>query len=70
MLLIPQAISHSSPDKFSTAQLFFLAICRVAEPTALTSIFPYSWVMIKDFHMDNGNNASFYAGILIHSQRP
>jgi hypothetical protein len=34
-------------------------ICRVAEPIALTSIFPYSWVMVKDFHMDDGNNASF-----------
>jgi MFS family permease len=41
------------------------AICRVAEPIALTSIFPYSWVMVKDFHMADGENASFYAGILI-----
>ncbi|KXG53937.1 Tetracycline resistance protein, TetA/multidrug resistance protein MdtG [Penicillium griseofulvum] len=65
MALTPQGRSHPSPDSFPTAQLFLLAICRVAEPIALTSIFPYSWVMVKDFHMDNGNNASFYAGILI-----
>jgi MFS family permease len=43
----------------------FLAICRVAEPIALTSIFPYSWVMVKDFKMASGSDASFYAGILI-----
>lgn len=42
-----------------------LAICRVAEPIALTSIFPYSWVMVKDFKMASGSDASFYAGILI-----
>ncbi|KAJ5563207.1 hypothetical protein N7535_008371 [Penicillium sp. DV-2018c] len=31
----------------------------------MTSIFPYSWVMVKDFHMGDGSNASFYAGVLI-----
>lgn len=41
------------------------AICRVAEPIALTSIFPYSWVMVKDFNMASGAEASLYAGILI-----
>ncbi|KAJ5981628.1 hypothetical protein N7499_009320 [Penicillium canescens] len=66
MALTPQARSPISPDdSFPTAQLFLLAICRVAEPIALTSIFPYSWVMVKDFHMADGGNASFYAGILI-----
>ncbi|KAJ5339107.1 hypothetical protein N7452_005835 [Penicillium brevicompactum] len=55
---------QSSDDSFPTVQLFLLAICRVAEPIALTSIFPYSWVMVKDFHVDD-ENASFYAGILI-----
>ncbi|KAJ5884066.1 uncharacterized protein N7473_010952 [Penicillium subrubescens] len=55
----------STDDSFPTLQLFLLAICRVAEPIALTSIFPYSWVMVKDFHMANGADASFYAGILI-----
>ncbi|KAJ6145237.1 hypothetical protein N7470_009132 [Penicillium chermesinum] len=52
-------------NSFPTTQLFLLAICRVAEPIALTSIFPYSWVMVKDFHMASGADASFYAGILI-----
>ncbi|KAK2759329.1 hypothetical protein FQN54_002807 [Arachnomyces sp. PD_36] len=52
-------------DKFPTLQLFILAICRVAEPIALTSIFPYSWVMVRDFGIGDESNASFYAGILI-----
>ncbi|KAJ9369584.1 hypothetical protein DTO282E5_5713 [Paecilomyces variotii] len=54
-----------SDDSFPTIQLFLLAICRVAEPIALTSIFPYSWVMVKDFHMGDPSDASFYAGILV-----
>lgn len=41
------------------------AICRVAEPIALTSIFPYSWGMVQDLHIATSHNASFYAGILI-----
>lgn len=39
----------------------------MAEPIALTSIFPYSWIMVKDFHVGNPNDASFYAGILVAS---
>lgn len=41
------------------------AICRIAEPIALTSIFPYSWIMVKGFHVGDDNDASFFAGILI-----
>ncbi|OJJ46300.1 hypothetical protein ASPZODRAFT_66988 [Penicilliopsis zonata CBS 506.65] len=65
MVLTHQARRTGSYDKFPTSQLFLLAICRVAEPIALTSIFPYSWVMVKDLHMAEGEDASFYAGILI-----
>ncbi|EPS26019.1 hypothetical protein POX_c04395 [Penicillium oxalicum] len=66
MVLTPDPRSLTSPDdSFPTLQLFLLAICRVAEPIALTSIFPYSWVMVKDFHMASGSDASFYAGVLI-----
>lgn len=42
-----------------------LAICRVAEPIALASCFPYAWVMVKDFHMGSDSDASFYAGVFI-----
>lgn len=31
----------------------------------MTSIYPYSWVMVKDFHIGDPKDASFYAGILV-----
>ncbi len=41
------------------------AICRLAEPIALTSIFPYAFPMVKHFHVGDESNASLYAGFLI-----
>ncbi|KAL8980215.1 MAG: hypothetical protein Q9177_005940 [Variospora cf. flavescens] len=54
-----------NPDSFPTTQLFILAICRLAEPVALASCFPYAWVMVRDFNVGDENNASFFAGIFI-----
>jgi len=65
MVLTHQERPPPSDDKFPTTQLLLLAICRVAEPIALTSIFPYSWVMVKDFQIADSHDASLYAGILI-----
>ncbi|KAM0260940.1 hypothetical protein ACHAPA_010022 [Fusarium lateritium] len=53
------------PDAFPAMQLFLLAIVRLAEPIALTSIFPYAWALVKDFHIGREEDASFYSGILI-----
>jgi MFS family permease len=44
-----------------------LAIVRLAEPIALTSIFPYAWALIKRFEIGDADDASFYAGLLISS---
>jgi MFS family permease len=41
------------------------AIVRVAEPIALTSIFPYAWPLVKKFNVGDEKDASFYAGLLI-----
>lgn len=41
------------------------ALVRVAEPIALTSIFPYAWNLVLHFHVGAKSNASFYAGLLI-----
>ena len=38
---------------------------RVAEPIAITSIFPYAWKLVLHFEIGNKSDASFYAGILI-----
>ncbi|KAI9833176.1 MAG: hypothetical protein M1819_003799 [Sarea resinae] len=64
-MLPKQPRSPRDPNKFPTVQLAVLAICRVAEPIALTSIFPYAYAMTIDFHVGDKNNASFYAGLLI-----
>jgi MFS family permease len=66
MALAGQSQSRN-PDDFPTLQLFLLAIVRLAEPVALTSIFPYAWELIKRFHTGNDQDAPFYAGILISS---
>lgn len=50
---------------FPAAQLFLLALIRVSEPIALTSIFPYAWKLVLHFDVGDRSNASFYAGILI-----
>ncbi|KAF7559065.1 hypothetical protein G7046_g5090 [Stylonectria norvegica] len=54
-----------NPDDFPTTQLFLLAIVRLAEPIALTSIFPYAWALVKRFQIGDEQDASFYSGILI-----
>ena len=52
-------------DLASLADSQNTAICRVAEPIALTSCLPYAWVMVRDFHVGSRDSASFYAGIFI-----
>src|ERR1700712_3051114 len=43
----------------------FTALIRVAEPIALTSIFPYAWKLVLHYEIGNENDAAFWAGILI-----
>ncbi|KAI1489357.1 major facilitator superfamily domain-containing protein [Biscogniauxia mediterranea] len=66
MVLTKQRLPRN-PDDFPTVQLFVLAIVRLAEPIALTSIFPYAWALVKRFKVGNEQDASFYAGLLISS---
>ncbi|KAF2738165.1 MFS general substrate transporter [Polyplosphaeria fusca] len=65
MFLTKTRTSPSDPSKFPTAQLFLLALVRVAEPIALTSIFPYAWKLVEQFNVTSESNAPFFAGILI-----
>ncbi|KAL9602799.1 MAG: hypothetical protein Q9219_001642 [cf. Caloplaca sp. 3 TL-2023] len=67
MLLTHTSRHPRNPDSFPATQLFILAICRLAEPVALASCFPYAWVMVRDFNVGDESNASFYAGIFISS---
>ncbi|OAQ63174.1 MFS transporter [Pochonia chlamydosporia 170] len=66
-MALTKQVSARNPDDFPTLQLFLLAIVRLAEPIALTSIFPYAWALVKKFHIGNEEDASFYSGLLISS---
>ncbi|KAF4587444.1 MFS transporter [Ophiocordyceps camponoti-floridani] len=66
-VLVSAVARLRNPDDFPKLQLFLLAIVRLAEPIALTSIFPYAWALVKRFKIGNEQDASFYAGLLISS---
>ncbi|KAF2167895.1 hypothetical protein M409DRAFT_65952 [Zasmidium cellare ATCC 36951] len=65
MALTQTRTTPRDPSKFPAVQLFLLALVRVAEPIALTSIFPYAWQLVLHFQIGDKSNASFYAGLLI-----
>ncbi|KAB8339165.1 hypothetical protein FH972_022100 [Carpinus fangiana] len=50
---------------FPTTQLALLALVRLAEPIAVTSIFPYAWKLVLRFDVGDKDDAAFYAGLLI-----
>ncbi|KAF4472753.1 MFS multidrug transporter [Fusarium albosuccineum] len=50
---------------FPTKQMFVLACCRICEPIAFMSIFPYIYYMIEDFKItDDSSKISVYAGMV------
>lgn len=67
MLAKPTSLQNAATDDddFPAAQLGLLALVRVAEPIALTSILPYAWKLVSNFHICTETNAPFFAGLLI-----
>ncbi|KAG9259286.1 major facilitator superfamily domain-containing protein [Emericellopsis atlantica] len=50
---------------FPARQMFVLACCRICEPIAFMSIFPYIYYMIEDFHItSDASKISVYAGMV------
>ncbi|OOF90435.1 hypothetical protein ASPCADRAFT_211997 [Aspergillus carbonarius ITEM 5010] len=50
---------------FPVRQLFVLALCRICEPIAFMSIFPYVYQMVETFHVtDNDRKIALYAGMI------
>ncbi|KPM38761.1 hypothetical protein AK830_g7824 [Neonectria ditissima] len=50
---------------FPATQMFVLACCRICEPIAFMSIFPYIYYMIEDFNItDDTSKISVYAGMV------
>lgn len=64
LFLLGERIHNTGPCR-NTRTHQCLAIVRLAEPIALTSIFPYAWSLVKQFKVGNEQDASFYAGLLI-----
>lgn len=51
--------------EFPQLGLTITALCRICEPIAFMSIFPYIYFMIEDFHItQDKNKISFYAGMV------
>ncbi|KAL2000301.1 hypothetical protein VTN02DRAFT_3291 [Thermoascus thermophilus] len=62
-----QGRDHEKPP-FPTRQLFVLALCRICEPIAFMSIFPYVYYMVESFHVtDNDRQIALYAGMITSS---
>ncbi|KAK3943894.1 hypothetical protein QBC46DRAFT_405089 [Diplogelasinospora grovesii] len=50
---------------FPKRQMLVLALCRICEPIAFMSIFPYVYHMVKDFNItEDESKISFYAGMV------
>ncbi|CAK3765533.1 related to permease of the major facilitator superfamily [Lecanosticta acicola] len=50
---------------FPFRQLLVLGLCRICEPIAFMSIFPYIYYMIESFHITNDSNRiALYAGLV------
>ncbi|OBT64777.1 hypothetical protein VE03_06520 [Pseudogymnoascus sp. 23342-1-I1] len=57
----PGTMGGSKP--FPTRQMFILSLCRICEPIAFMSIFPYISAMIESFGFKDGT-VSMYAGVV------
>ncbi|RKF79179.1 putative membrane protein [Golovinomyces cichoracearum] len=58
---------HSSRQRseFPTSQMTILAICRICEPIAFMSIFPYVYYMVQDFGIaKNESEISIFTGMI------
>ncbi|KAH7083174.1 major facilitator superfamily domain-containing protein [Paraphoma chrysanthemicola] len=49
---------------FPTRQMAVLALCRICEPIAFMSIFPYAYYMVQDFGITDQSEISMYVGMV------
>ncbi|KAL2261480.1 hypothetical protein VTK26DRAFT_4081 [Humicola hyalothermophila] len=60
-----QSPAAAPQPPYPSRQLLILAVCRICEPIAFMSIFPYIYHMVKDFHVtEDESETSFYAGMV------
>ncbi|EGD96878.1 MFS multidrug transporter [Trichophyton tonsurans CBS 112818] len=59
------ARAEDGKPSFPTQQLFVLGLCRICEPIAFMSIFPYVYYMVGSFNVTTDDRKiAFYAGIV------
>lgn len=59
------AAGRKEVPPFPKRQMLVLALCRICEPIAFMSIFPYIYYMVKDFNITTDESKiSFYAGMV------
>ncbi|KAL6709008.1 hypothetical protein ACN47E_002135 [Coniothyrium glycines] len=52
---------------FPTQQMAILALCRICEPIAFMSIFPYAYFMVQSFGITDATKISMYTGMVTSS---
>ncbi|KAE9963937.1 hypothetical protein EG328_010910 [Venturia inaequalis] len=55
---------HKATPAFPVRPMFILALCRICEPIAFTSIFPYIFYMVKSFGITNERDIAVYTGLV------
>ncbi|KAK6396197.1 hypothetical protein LTR81_025982 [Elasticomyces elasticus] len=57
--------SRQDSQAFPLKQMIVLGLCRICEPIAFMSIFPYIYYMIESFHITtDGKQIALYAGLV------
>ncbi|KAJ9493978.1 hypothetical protein H2202_010525 [Exophiala xenobiotica] len=65
-LFLREGGTRDAHDSFPAKQLFILALCRLCEPIAFMSTFPYAYRMVESFNItQDETRISLYAGMLI-----
>ncbi|KAK4238863.1 hypothetical protein C8A03DRAFT_43465 [Achaetomium macrosporum] len=60
-----RAMATRELPPYPSRQLMILSLCRICEPIAFMSIFPYIYHMVKDFNFtEDESQISFYAGMV------
>ncbi|QDS67913.1 hypothetical protein FKW77_008472 [Venturia effusa] len=57
-------VAQAATTAFPVRPLFILALCRICEPIAFTSIFPYIFYMVKSFGITSEREIAVYTGLV------
>ncbi|KAI5810544.1 major facilitator superfamily domain-containing protein [Pyronema omphalodes] len=64
--VVPASTRHEPKFTANQVKQLFLCLCRVSEPLALTSIYPYMYFMIKSFGVQK-QDIPYWSGVMVSS---